>query len=116
MGSAETRLGPVIIRRIDLRGAAGSVDYRAAVPRAELDVEAAAQLVRPVVDAVRTRGVEAIVEYTEQFDGVLLDDIAVPPEALTRALDQLDPAVRARAGGVDPPAAGDLPGRARGTT
>src|SRR5680860_518369 len=83
-----------MIRRIDLRGAEGSVDYRAAVPRAELDVEAAAQLVRPVVDAVRTRGVEAIVEYTQQFDGVLLDDIAVPRQALTRALDELEPAVR----------------------
>jgi histidinol dehydrogenase len=85
----------VIIRRIDLRGAAGSVDYRAAVPRAELDVEAAAHLVRPVVEAVRDRGLEAVLEYTAQFDGVVLEDVAVPPAALARALDELDPAVRA---------------------
>jgi histidinol dehydrogenase len=85
----------VIIRRIDLRGAAGSVDYRAAVPRAELDVEAAAHLVRPVVEAVRDRGLEAVLEYTAQFDGVVLEDVAVPPAALARALEELAPAVRA---------------------
>ena len=85
----------MIIRRIDLRGAAGSVDYRSAVPRAELDVEAAAHLVRPVVEAVRDRGLEAVLEYTAQFDGVVLEDVAVPPAALARALDELDPAVRA---------------------
>ena len=85
----------MILRRIDLRGAAGSVDYRAAVPRAALDVEAAAHLVRPVVEAVRDRGLEAVLEYTAQFDGVELEDVAVPAAALTRALSELDPAVRA---------------------
>ncbi len=92
--------GP-LIGRIDLRGAAAdlaegaSVDYRAAVPRAEFDVEAAAHEVRPLLDAVRTRGVEAIQEITERFDGVWLDDIRVPADALQRALGELDPAVRA---------------------
>ncbi len=87
----------MIIRRIDLRSAgetAGTVDYRAVMPRAELDVEAAAHLVRPVVDAVRDRGLEAVLEFTAQFDGVQLDDVAVPREALDRALAELDPAVR----------------------
>lgn len=86
-----------MIRRIDLRGAASSepVDYRAAVPRAEFDVEAAAHQVRPYLDAVRTRGVEAIVELTERFDGVVQDEIRVSAEAMRLALEQLDPAVRA---------------------
>jgi histidinol dehydrogenase len=84
-----------MIRRIDLRGADGAVDYRAVVPRAELDVEAATHLIRPVVEAVRDRGAEAVVEYTRQFDGVALDDLAVPAAALQQALDELDPAVRA---------------------
>ena len=35
-------------------------------------------MVRPICDDVRTRGVEAIVEYSERFDGVEHDDIAVP--------------------------------------
>jgi len=84
-----------MIRRIDLRGADGAVDYRAVMPRAELDVEAATHLIRPVVDAVRDRGLEAVLEYTQQFDGVALDDVAVPAEALQQSLDGLDPAVRA---------------------
>jgi len=85
-----------LIRRIDLRGAdAASVDYRASVPRAEFDVEAATHQVQPILDAVRARGVEAITEYSARFDGVEGDDIAVPREALTTALEGLDPAVRA---------------------
>ena len=91
-----------MIRRIDLRGSAadsaGPLDYRAAVPRAEFDVEAAIEVVRPICEAVRERGVEAIVEFAQKFDGVTQsgpDSIVVPPQALTRALELLDPAVRA---------------------
>ncbi len=84
-----------LLRRIDLRGAAqGAFDYRGAVPRAEFDVEAATHAVQPIIEAVRVRGVGAIAEYSAQFDGVDTDDIAVPREALTRALEELDPAVR----------------------
>jgi histidinol dehydrogenase len=36
-----------------------------------------------------------VLDFTEQFDGVRLDDVRVPPAALTSALDELDPAVRA---------------------
>jgi histidinol dehydrogenase len=84
-----------VIRRIDLRGTAGPVDYRAVVPRAELDVETAGHAIRAVLEAIRTRGVEAVLEYGRQFDGVDLDDVAVPPAALLGALEELDPAVRA---------------------
>jgi histidinol dehydrogenase len=85
-----------LIRRIDLRGAdRASVDYRASVPRAEFDVEAATHQVQPIIDAVRARGVEAITEFSARFDGVETLDIRVPREALTRALAELDPAVRA---------------------
>jgi histidinol dehydrogenase len=85
-----------LIRRIDLRGAdPASVDYRTSVPRAAFDVEAATHQVQPIIDAVRARGVEAIVELTARFDGVERADIAVPPEALHRALAELDPDVRA---------------------
>jgi histidinol dehydrogenase len=84
-----------MIRRIDLRGAdRAAVDYRAAVPRAEFDVEAATHVVAPVLHAVKTRGVDAILEYSAQFDKVEIDDIAVPREAMTRALEELDPAIR----------------------
>src|SRR4029079_8167801 len=51
--------------------------------------------VRPICDAVRTRGVEAIRELSERFDGVAPEQLRVPREALDRALAELDPAVRA---------------------
>ncbi|GCD91680.1 histidinol dehydrogenase [Nocardioides sp. LS1] len=88
-----------MIRRIDLRGAAAEgaapVDYRAAVPRAEFDVEAATHAVLPIIEAVRTRGLDAIRELTEKFDGVVVEDIRVPQSALDSALAELDPAIRA---------------------
>ncbi|MEU4286022.1 MULTISPECIES: histidinol dehydrogenase [Nocardiopsis] len=82
-----------MISRIDLRGTQG--DPRQALPRAELDVAAAAERVRPLCEDVRHRGVEALVELTERFDGVRLTDIRVPKDAIEAALDGLDPAVRA---------------------
>jgi histidinol dehydrogenase len=84
-----------MIRRIDLRGASGAVDYRAAVPRADFDVEAAVPSVHAICEAVRTRGLEAIREYSERFDGVVVNDIRVPAAALEQSLDRLDPGVRA---------------------
>jgi histidinol dehydrogenase len=88
-----------MIRRIDLRGAdrgsASTIDYRAAVPRAEFDIEAATHAVQPIIEAVRDRGQEAIAEFSEKFDGVRVEDIRVPAAALTKALDELDPAIRA---------------------
>ena len=91
-----------MIRRIDLRdagpgndGVGAAPDYRALVPRADFDVEAALQVVRPICDDVHDRGVEAIAEYSERFDGVMQTDITVPRERLREALAALDPEVRA---------------------
>jgi len=83
-----------MIRRIDLRGQ-DTPDLSAVVPRAEFDVEAALDVVRPICDAVRHRGVEAVLEYGARFDGVQQSDIRVPREALEEALATLDPDVRA---------------------
>ena len=96
-----------MIRRIDLRTPPGSArvgsgsghhderDYRSVVPRAETDVAATVEVVQPILDAVRTRGVEAVLEYSQRFDRVEQTDIAVPVEATRAALATLDPAVRA---------------------
>src|SRR3954464_13099832 len=85
-----------MIQRIDLRGADRStVDYRAAVPRADFDVEAAVPAVHAICEAVRPRGVDAIREYSERFDGIVVDDLRIAPAAITRALADLRPAIRA---------------------
>ena len=79
----------------DLRGTALSVtELRAALPRAEYDVEAALHAVTPIIDDVAERGAEALLDLAERFDGVRPTRLRVPAEVLTLALDQLDPDVR----------------------
>ncbi|MGA4842555.1 histidinol dehydrogenase [Streptomyces sp. G45] len=86
-----------MISRIDLRGDAlpeGSA-LRALLPRADFDVAAALEKVRPICEDVHHRGDAALIEYAEKFDGVRLERVRVPAEALTEALAGLDEAVRA---------------------
>jgi len=83
-----------VLRRIDLRDDRHA-DPVALLPRARLDVESALAAVRPVCDAVRTGGADAVRALTEQYDGVRLDALRVATSALEEALDRLDPAVRA---------------------
>ncbi|MEU8916358.1 MULTISPECIES: histidinol dehydrogenase [Streptomyces] len=86
-----------MISRIDLRGDAlpegGAL--RDLLPRAEFDVEAALEKVRPICEDVRHRGTAALIDYARRFDGVGIDRVRVPAEALQSALAELDPAVRA---------------------
>jgi histidinol dehydrogenase len=85
-----------MLNRTDLRGKVPSAaELRATLPRAEIDVDAALHQVRPVVEAVRDRGVEAVLEYTEKFDRVRPSSVRVPAGELARALAELDPSVRA---------------------
>ena len=83
-----------MLTRIDLRGRRHH-DPLLLLPRAALDVGAAGEQVRPVVEAVRDRGAEAVREATARYDGVQLTDLRVPAAALQQALAGLDPAVRA---------------------
>ncbi|WP_329199547.1 histidinol dehydrogenase [Streptomyces sp. NBC_01435] len=86
-----------MISRIDLRGDAlpegGAL--RDLLPRAEFDVEAALETVRPICEDVRHRGSAAVIEWGEKFDGVRIDSIRVPASAIAEAVEGLDPAVRA---------------------
>ncbi len=82
-----------MISLLDLRGT--DLADGVVLPRAALDVEAALDRVRPIVAQVRDGGVEALLELGERFDGVRPPSLRVPVEALQRALDELDPAVRA---------------------
>ncbi|WP_452039073.1 histidinol dehydrogenase [Aquipuribacter hungaricus] len=96
--AAEESRTPVAghVRTLDLRGQVlHHRELRGVVPRAALDVEGALAVVRPICDDVRARGVAAVVEATERFDGVRLTDLRVPVAALQEALEALDPTVRA---------------------
>ncbi|MFD5987851.1 histidinol dehydrogenase [Streptomyces cyaneofuscatus] len=86
-----------MISRIDLRGDTlpEGAALRDLLPRAEFDVEAAVETVRPICEDVRHRGSAAVIEWGEKFDGVRIASVRVPAEALVKALEELDPAVRA---------------------
>ncbi len=83
------------LARIDLRGRTPSTaELRTALPRGGVDVDSVLHQVRPVVEAIRERGAVAALEYGETFDGVRPEHVRVPAAELTRALEELDPAVR----------------------
>lgn len=82
-----------VISRIDLRG--NPADPRDSLPRAELDIASAVEKVRPICEDVRHRGVDALIELGERFDGVRLTRLRVPQDAIEASLRDLDPAVRA---------------------
>jgi histidinol dehydrogenase len=86
-----------VISRIDLRGDAlpRGAALRDLLPRAEFDVEAALEKVRPICEDVRHRGTAALIDYARRFDGVELERVRVPAAAITAALEALDPEVRA---------------------
>ncbi len=44
-----------------------------------------------IIEEVRTRGDDALREFTERFDGVRVEDFRVKPEAIEAALDAVDP-------------------------
>ncbi|MCH8613214.1 histidinol dehydrogenase [Arsenicicoccus dermatophilus] len=79
----------------DLRGRELSARaLRETLPRAELDVEAALDVVRPICEDVRHRGAAALLELGERLDGVRPPSLRVPVEVLALAAEQLDPDVR----------------------
>lgn len=84
----------MVISRIDMRGSLPE-NLRDVLPRAELDVEAALEKVRPICDDVRHRGAAAVRELTARFDGVEIASTRVSAEAIDQALRELAPEVRA---------------------
>ena len=86
-----------MISRIDLRGDAlpEGPALRDLLPRADFDVSAALEKVRPICEAVHHRGDAALIDFAEKFDGVRLDPSGSRPRRSRDALEELDPAVRA---------------------
>jgi histidinol dehydrogenase len=76
-----------MLRRIDL-----TADEPFDVPRALPEGESAA--VSHIIDDVRERGAEAVLEFGERFDGVRPASLRVPADAIAAAEQTLDPLVR----------------------
>jgi histidinol dehydrogenase len=85
-----------MIRTVDLRdGGERRGDLRDVLPRAELGVEAALEVVRPICDAVRDGGEAALLNLAERFDGVRPAALRVPAAVLSDAAAALPQDVRA---------------------
>jgi histidinol dehydrogenase len=85
-----------VLTRLDLRVRTG--DPRDLLPRADLDVAAAVEAVRPVCESIREHGDSAVFEATKRFDGVDHEaagrGLRVTAAELKAALEELDPEVR----------------------
>jgi histidinol dehydrogenase len=85
-----------VLTTIDFRGRRLTTrELRAALPRAELGVEAAVEAIRPICDDVAQRGAAALYDLAERFDGVRPSRLRVPEAVIQEALERLDPPVRA---------------------
>lgn len=85
-----------IIRTVDLRGQRfDSTRVNELVPRAAIDISMAVEQIRPLLDDVRARGAEAVVEVTIARDGVDPQPLKVGADELAAALETLDPKLRA---------------------
>ena len=74
---------------LDARG------LREALPRAQFDIEAALDVVRPICEQVRRDGADALRELGERFDKVRPAHLRVPADVIAAAEAALDPTVRA---------------------
>ncbi len=77
-----------MLRVLDLRGHA--LDLASVLPRPDLAAGAPVAEVRAILAAVRSRGDEALREYTRRFDGVEVGDLRVDGPVLAEAPGRVD--------------------------
>ncbi|HTX62110.1 MAG TPA: histidinol dehydrogenase, partial [Acidimicrobiales bacterium] len=82
-----------MLTRIDVRGRRGRA-LADALPRPEDPGRAERDAVAAIIDQVRRDGDHALVELTRKLDGVELERLAVPDEALHDALARISEALR----------------------
>lgn len=80
-----------MLSRLDLRSGVTAAALAESLPRAAIDIDAALAAVKPLVADVRERGVDALMDQAERFDGVRPTSIRVPAHACEEALANLDP-------------------------
>ena len=83
------------MRLVDLRGQRLSkAGYSQAIPRAALDVAEAMKLIEPILFRVKNGNEADLIALAQEFDRVTPPSIKVPRAELTKALKELDPAIR----------------------
>jgi histidinol dehydrogenase len=64
------------------------------LPRAALDLDSAVEVIRPLVEKIRSGGAKAIAEIANQIDGIDINPIRVSEDELRTALAELDPKLK----------------------
>ena len=84
-----------MIQTIDLRGTRPApAELLASVPRALTSVTVASDVAAELIDDVRARGVQALLDQAERLDRVRPEHVRVPASHVAEALAALDPDVR----------------------
>jgi histidinol dehydrogenase len=65
------------------------------LPRAAMDLDSAVEIIRPLVDRIRTGGAKAIQDIAKEIDGIDINPIKVSEDELKAALENLEPGLRA---------------------
>jgi len=85
-----------VLNTLDLRGGTrNSRELRDVVPRAQFDLDAVLEQVRPIVEDVAARGEIAAQEWSTKLDGISAPQLRVPLEVIQASLATLDADVRA---------------------
>ncbi len=82
-----------MLQRIDLRSGLGTL--QGVLPRAAVNIGDAAESVRPLIEDVRRRGADAVLDAAERFDGIRPAALRVPAAVIEAALRAVTPGVRA---------------------
>jgi len=84
-----------MIQTIDLRGVQPTrAAFQRLVPRPVVDVQVAMSVASELIDDVRTRGVAALAEQAERFDGAAPASVRVPQAEIDAAVEALPDDVR----------------------
>lgn len=84
-----------MLNTLDLRGGTrNSRELRDVVPRAQFDLDAVLEQVRPIVEDVAARGEIAAQEWSAKLDGISAPQLRVPLEVIQESLAALDADVR----------------------
>lgn len=81
-----------MLQRHDLREVNGG--YAEVLPRPLADTDEPLAAVRSIIDQVRVRGDDAVVEFGARFDGAPPTHLRIPPEQIQAALDRIEPSLR----------------------
>ena len=85
----------VQLRVVDMRGKLlDSPAVNSAVPRASVDINVAIGQISGLLEDVKLRGVDAVVDVTVERDGVDPRPIRVDKAELSKALAELEPGLR----------------------